>query len=132
MYSRNRARPEERYAENVPSLYGGSRFYRQEPEIRMEDVRAAAEGTPVQYEAVPRIQAQAPLAEENSTACICESAEEAMPEEPKKPEGPLASLLGEPEELLGTLLWLVDAKASGFVNGVVIPIDGGFAAYSGV
>lgn len=39
---------------------------------------------------------------------------------------------GEPEELLGTLLWLCDAKASGFVNGVVIPIDGGFAAYSGV
>ena len=39
---------------------------------------------------------------------------------------------GKPEELLGTLLWLVDAKASGFVNGVVVPIDGGFAAYSGV
>ena len=39
---------------------------------------------------------------------------------------------GEPEELLGTLLWLCDSKASGFVNGVVIPIDGGFAAYSGV
>ena len=39
---------------------------------------------------------------------------------------------GEPDELLGTLLWLVNAKASGFVNGVVIPIDGGFAAYSGV
>lgn len=39
---------------------------------------------------------------------------------------------GEPEELLGTLLWLCDAGASGFVNGVVIPIDGGFAAYSGV
>ncbi|MBE6609731.1 MAG: SDR family NAD(P)-dependent oxidoreductase [Ruminococcaceae bacterium] len=39
---------------------------------------------------------------------------------------------GEPEELLGTLLWLCDAGASGFVNGVVVPIDGGFAAYSGV
>lgn len=42
------------------------------------------------------------------------------------------SRFGEPEELVGTLLWLVDSKASGFVNGVVIPIDGGFSAYSGV
>jgi NAD(P)-dependent dehydrogenase (short-subunit alcohol dehydrogenase family) len=39
---------------------------------------------------------------------------------------------GDPEELVGTLLFLCDEKASGFVNGVVIPIDGGFAAYSGV
>ena len=39
---------------------------------------------------------------------------------------------GESEELLGTLLWLVDNKASGFVNGTVIPVDGGFSAYSGV
>lgn len=39
---------------------------------------------------------------------------------------------GEPEELIGTLLWLVNSKASGFVNGVVIPVDGGFSAYSGV
>lgn len=40
--------------------------------------------------------------------------------------------LGKPEEIVGTLLYLVDEKASGFVNGVVIPIDGGFSAYSGV
>lgn len=39
---------------------------------------------------------------------------------------------GVPEELLGTLFYLVDEKASGFVTGVVIPVDGGFAAYSGV
>jgi len=39
---------------------------------------------------------------------------------------------GKPEELIGTLFWLVDEKASGFVNGVIIPIDGGFSAYSGV
>lgn len=39
---------------------------------------------------------------------------------------------GEAEELLGTLLWLADETASGFVNGVVIPVDGGFSAYSGV
>ncbi|AHF57377.1 SDR family oxidoreductase [Spiroplasma eriocheiris] len=40
--------------------------------------------------------------------------------------------LGEPKELLGTILWLMDHEASGFVTGVVVPIDGGFQAYSGV
>ena len=39
---------------------------------------------------------------------------------------------GQPSELVGTLLWLVDEAASGFVNGTVIPVDGGFSAYSGV
>lgn len=39
---------------------------------------------------------------------------------------------GEAEELLGALLFLVSKRASGFVNGVVIPVDGGFSAYSGV
>ena len=39
---------------------------------------------------------------------------------------------GTPEDLFGTLLWLVDDDASGFVNGTVIPVDGGFAAFSGV
>ncbi|MDY0074686.1 MAG: SDR family oxidoreductase [Acholeplasmataceae bacterium] len=39
---------------------------------------------------------------------------------------------GEPHELIGTLLWLLDNEASGFVTGVVIPVDGGFSAYSGV
>lgn len=39
---------------------------------------------------------------------------------------------GEAEELTGTLLWLLCREASGFVNGVVVPVDGGFAAYSGV
>ncbi|NLY45579.1 MAG: SDR family oxidoreductase [Tissierella sp.] len=39
---------------------------------------------------------------------------------------------GKPEELVGALLFLVNEEASSFVNGVVIPIDGGFSAYSGV
>ncbi len=39
---------------------------------------------------------------------------------------------GVPEDLIGTLLWLVSDDASGFVTGTVIPVDGGFAAYSGV
>ena len=39
---------------------------------------------------------------------------------------------GAPEDLLGTLLWLVSDDASGFVTGTVIPVDGGFSAFSGV
>jgi NAD(P)-dependent dehydrogenase (short-subunit alcohol dehydrogenase family) len=39
---------------------------------------------------------------------------------------------GEAADLTGTLLWLASTAASGFVNGVVIPVDGGFSAYSGV
>jgi NAD(P)-dependent dehydrogenase (short-subunit alcohol dehydrogenase family) len=38
---------------------------------------------------------------------------------------------GQPEDLIGTLLWLV-SPASEFVTGVVVPVDGGFSAYSGV
>lgn len=38
---------------------------------------------------------------------------------------------GEPEDLLGTLLWLL-SPASCFVTGVVVPVDGGFSAYAGV
>ena len=37
----------------------------------------------------------------------------------------------EPEELVGTMLYLLSG-ASSFVTGVVIPVDGGFSAYSGV
>ena len=39
---------------------------------------------------------------------------------------------GTPEDLTGSLLFLADASASAFVNGVVLPVDGAFSAYSGV
>lgn len=39
---------------------------------------------------------------------------------------------GEVSDLIGCLLWLSDDCASGFVTGTVIPVDGGFSAYSGV
>lgn len=42
------------------------------------------------------------------------------------------SRFGVPADLDGTLLWLADRDFSAFVDGVVIPVDGGFAAYSGV
>ena len=39
---------------------------------------------------------------------------------------------GEVSDLIGTLLWLADDSSSGFVTGVIVPVDGGFNAYSGV
>ncbi len=38
---------------------------------------------------------------------------------------------GAPRDLLGTVLWLM-SPASAFVTGIVVPVDGGFSAYSGV
>ncbi len=38
---------------------------------------------------------------------------------------------GAPAELIGTLLWLI-SNAAKFVTGIVVPVDGGFSAYSGV
>ena len=38
---------------------------------------------------------------------------------------------GDPEDLLGTVMWLL-SPASAFVTGIVVPIDGGFSAFSGV
>lgn len=39
---------------------------------------------------------------------------------------------GEPEELSGAVLFLLNNEAAGFITGVVLPIDGGVNAYSGV
>ena len=38
---------------------------------------------------------------------------------------------GEPEDLLGTVLWLL-SPVSSFVTGITVPVDGGFSAYAGV
>lgn len=38
---------------------------------------------------------------------------------------------GTPEDLAGTAIWLL-SEASGFVSGIIVPVDGGFSAYSGV
>ena len=42
-----------------------------------------------------------------------------------------AGRFGVPEDLLGTMFWLL-SPASAFVTGIVVPVDGGFSAYSGV
>ena len=41
------------------------------------------------------------------------------------------SRFGTPDDLSGALLWLL-SPASKFVTGIVVPVDGGFTAYSGV
>ena len=42
-----------------------------------------------------------------------------------------AARFGEPEELVGALIWLC-SPAARFVTGIVVPVDGGFGAFSGV
>ena len=39
-----------------------------------------------------------------------------------------AGRLGQPEELVGTAVWLASARASGFVTGAIVRVDGGFSA----
>ena len=39
---------------------------------------------------------------------------------------------GQPEELIAAALFLLDDASAGFITGVVLPVDGGFGAYSGV
>ncbi len=39
---------------------------------------------------------------------------------------------GEPEELIGSVLFLLSSECASFITGVVLPIDGGFSSYSGV
>ena len=46
--------------------------------------------------------------------------------------GTPAGRMGRHEELEGALLFLVNNEAAGFINGIILPVDGGFQAYSGV
>ena len=39
---------------------------------------------------------------------------------------------GRPEELNGALMFLLNNEAAGFITGIILPVDGGFSAYSGV
>lgn len=82
-----------------------------------------------------RVNALAPgffLTSQNHKLLIDEATGEFTPRARKIMEHTPMGRFGESRELAGTLLWLASADASGFVNGVVVPVDGGFAAYSGV
>ena len=51
---------------------------------------------------------------------------------PQSAGGTPMDRFGEPKELVGAMLYLCDHTASGFVTGVILPVDGGFSAYCGV
>ena len=81
-----------------------------------------------------RVNAIAPgffLTNQNRFLLIDEKSGELTPRGHKIMSGTPMNRFGEPEELIGTLLFLASDTAK-FVTGIVIPVDGGFSAYSGV
>jgi NAD(P)-dependent dehydrogenase (short-subunit alcohol dehydrogenase family) len=60
----------------------------------------------------------------NDDGCLTERGQKIVNHTP-------AGRFGEPEEVAGTVVWLCSPAAS-FVNGVVVPVDGGFNAFAGV
>jgi NAD(P)-dependent dehydrogenase (short-subunit alcohol dehydrogenase family) len=81
-----------------------------------------------------RVNAIAPgffLTEQNRFLLTDKATGELTPRGKKIIEHTPMGRFGEPEDLLGTVLWLL-SPASKFVTGIVVPVDGGFSAYSGV
>ncbi|WP_088654100.1 SDR family oxidoreductase [Geofilum rhodophaeum] len=81
-----------------------------------------------------RVNAIAPgflLTNQNRFLLVDEKTGEATPRGQKIMNGTPMERYGTPEELSGTLLYLLSDWAE-FITGVVIPVDGGFSAYSGV
>ncbi|HRR17105.1 MAG TPA: SDR family oxidoreductase [Bacteroidales bacterium] len=81
-----------------------------------------------------RVNAIAPgflLTNQNRFLLIDEKTNELTPRGKKIIKGTPMERFCKPEELTGTLLFLV-SEMSSFITGVVIPVDGGFSAYSGV
>jgi NAD(P)-dependent dehydrogenase (short-subunit alcohol dehydrogenase family) len=81
-----------------------------------------------------RVNAIAPgffLGEQNRYLLIDEKTGELTPRGQQIISHTPMARFGEPDDLVGTMLWLV-SDASRFVTGVVVPVDGGFSAFSGV
>ena len=81
-----------------------------------------------------RVNAIAPgffVTEQNGFLLYDEETKELTPRGEKILSNTPMGRFGEPEELIGTLLYLI-SDLSKFVTGVVIPVDGGFNSYSGV
>ena len=81
-----------------------------------------------------RVNAIAPgflLTNQNRFLLIDEKTGEATPRGEKIIRNTPMERYGEPEELAGTMLYLLSDWAN-FITGVVVPVDGGFSAYSGV
>lgn len=81
-----------------------------------------------------RVNAIAPgffLGDQNRYLLVDEKSGELTPRGKQIIEHTPMGRFGEPEDLVGTLLWLA-SDAARFVTGIVVPVDGGFSAYSGV
>jgi NAD(P)-dependent dehydrogenase (short-subunit alcohol dehydrogenase family) len=81
-----------------------------------------------------RVNAIAPgffLGEQNRFLLIDEKTGNLTPRGQKIIDHTPMARFGDPDDLIGTLLWLV-SDASRFVTGIIVPVDGGFSAYSGV
>lgn len=149
MYSRNRVNAaEQRYAENLPPVYGGSRFYRgtsaaprdDAPRRETEPAMTPAVGIPVEYAVRPGGPPDTPRAVREDVSCPAEGGEECASsvlfeetprEDPDAPakcaskpsrEGGLASLLtGDSEEiLLIVLILLLGGEAERAADVIVI------------
>jgi NAD(P)-dependent dehydrogenase (short-subunit alcohol dehydrogenase family) len=86
------------------------------------------------YEEVVRVNAIAPgffLTQQNRFLLIDEDTGDLTPRGSTIIDHTPMGRFGEPEELVGTILWLL-SDSSKFVHGIVVPIDGGFSAFSGV
>jgi NAD(P)-dependent dehydrogenase (short-subunit alcohol dehydrogenase family) len=87
-----------------------------------------------EYSPAIRVNAIAPgffMTDQNRFLLIDEETGELSPRGKKILEHTPMRRFGDPEDLVGTILWLL-SPAADFITGVVIPIDGGFSAYSGV
>jgi len=87
-----------------------------------------------EYSPKIRVNAIAPgffLTEQNRFLLTDQSSGELTPRGQSIIEHTPQGRFGSPEDLLGTVIWLISPAAS-FVTGIVVPIDGGFSAFSGV
>jgi NAD(P)-dependent dehydrogenase (short-subunit alcohol dehydrogenase family) len=85
-------------------------------------------------EARLRVNAIAPgffLTEQNRFLLLQEGAGELTPRGERIVAHTPMGRFGDPEDLIGTALWLLSDGAA-FVTGIVVPVDGGFSAYGGV
>lgn len=87
-----------------------------------------------EYSTKIRVNAIAPgffLTEQNRFLLTNKTTGELTPRGKKILEHTPMGRFGDPEDLIGAFLWLL-SPASQFVTGIVVPVDGGFSAYSGV
>jgi NAD(P)-dependent dehydrogenase (short-subunit alcohol dehydrogenase family) len=87
-----------------------------------------------EYSAKIRVNAIAPgffLTEQNRFLLTDQATGELTPRGKTIIEHTPTGRFGNPEDLIGTALWLLSPSAA-FVHGVVVPVDGGFSAFSGV